>query len=53
MDNMEITERSSKAELISSACELVDSQARQVETLQQQQMALLTLLGLAVALLLL
>jgi len=49
---MEITERSSKAELISSACELADGQAQQIETLQQQQQALLALLGLAVALLL-
>ena len=43
---MQITERASKAEIISAACELADSQAQQIEALRQQQLILLALLGL-------
>jgi hypothetical protein len=42
---MNITERASKAEIISAACELADSQAQQIEEMQQRQVVLLALLG--------
>jgi hypothetical protein len=42
---MNINERASKAEIISAACELTDSQAQQIEELQQRQLILLALLG--------
>jgi hypothetical protein len=40
-----ITERSSKAEILSAAAELTDSQAQAIATLQQRQTILLALLG--------
>jgi hypothetical protein len=40
-----ITERSSKAEILSAAAELTDSQAHAIATLQQRQTILLALLG--------
>lgn len=42
---MNITERSSKAELITAALELTDLQASQINALQQRQALLLALLG--------
>lgn len=47
---MQITERASKAEILSAACELADSQAQQIKALQQQQTILLALLGLVAVL---
>lgn len=43
---MNITERSSKAEIISAACELTDHQSDRIATLEQRQTILLALLGL-------
>ena len=43
---MQITERASKAEIISAACELADSQAQQLEALRQRQAILWALVGL-------
>lgn len=40
-----ITERSSKADIITAAVELTDHQQSQIETLQQRQTILLALLG--------
>ena len=40
-----ITERSSKADIITAAIELTDQQQGQIETLQQRQTILLALLG--------
>jgi len=50
---MQITERAPKAEIISAACELADSQAQQIEALQQQQVILLALVGVLATLLVL
>ena len=50
---MNINERASKAEIISAAVELTDSQAQQIDELQQRQMILLALLGALAILLLL
>ena len=47
---MQITERASKAEIISAACELADSQSQRIEELQQLQIILLALLGLVAVL---
>lgn len=47
---MQITERASKAEIISAACELADSQTQQIRELQQRQTILLALLGLVAVL---
>ena len=41
-----ITERSSKADIITAAVELTDHQQSQIETLQQRQTILLALLGI-------
>jgi len=43
---MNITERSPKAEIISAACELADHQANRISALEQRQTILLALLGL-------
>lgn len=43
---MQITERSPKAEIISHACEMVDSQADRIRTLEQQQLILWALVAL-------
>ena len=43
---MQITERASKAEIISAACELVDDQSARIEALQQRQAVLWTLVAL-------
>jgi hypothetical protein len=40
-----ITERSTKADIITAAVELTDHQQHQIETLQQRQTILLALLG--------
>jgi hypothetical protein len=40
-----ITERASKAEIITAALEITDQQQSQIETLQQRQTILLALLG--------
>lgn len=50
---MQITERASKAEIISAACELADTQADRIEALQQQQTILLALVGVLATLLVL
>ena len=42
---MNITPRSSKDEVISNACELVDLQEKEIETLKGQQTTLFYLLG--------
>jgi hypothetical protein len=42
---MNINERTSKAEIISAAVELTDSQAQRIDELQQRQLILLALLG--------
>ena len=42
---MNITERSSKADIIDAALELTESQADQISELKQQQILLLILLG--------
>lgn len=50
---MTITERASKAEIISAACELADGQAARIRELEQRQAVLLCLAGVLAALLLL
>ena len=40
-----IHERSSKEELISAACEIVDTQAQQITELQEQQRILIAVAG--------
>jgi hypothetical protein len=47
---MNITERSSKADIIDAAVELTSSQAEQITALQQQQTLLLILLGITASL---
>jgi len=42
---MNITERSSKADIIDAAVELTSTQAEQIDALQQQHTILLILLG--------
>lgn len=42
---MNITERSSKADIIDAACELTDSQAERIAQLEQQQTVLFGLLA--------
>ena len=42
---MNITQRSSKDEVISNACELVDQQETEIKTLKAQQQTLFYLLG--------
>ena len=42
---MNITQRSSKDEVISNACELVDLQETEIKTLKGQQITLFYLLG--------
>jgi hypothetical protein len=41
-----ITERTSKAEIITAALEITDQQQGQIETLRQRQTILLALLGI-------
>jgi len=43
---MNINERSSKAEVLTAACELADYQANRISALEQRQTILLALLGL-------
>jgi hypothetical protein len=45
-----ITERASKAEILSAAAELTDSQADRITTLQQRQTILLGVLAILTAL---
>ena len=45
-----ITERASKAEILSAAAELTDSQADRIATLEQRQTILLVLLAILAAL---
>jgi hypothetical protein len=45
-----ITERASKAEILSAAAELTDSQAERIATLQQRQTILLAALAILTAL---
>jgi hypothetical protein len=47
---MQITERTSKAEVLTAACELADYQADRIRELEQRQAVLLALLGLAAVL---
>lgn len=47
---MQITERTSKAEVLTAACELADYQADRIRELEQRQTVLLALLGLAAVL---
>jgi hypothetical protein len=47
---MQITERTSKAEVLTAACELADYQADRIRDLQQRQAILLALLGLVAVL---
>lgn len=47
---MNINERSSKAEVLTAACELADYQADRISELQQRQAILLALLGLVAVL---
>ena len=47
---MNITERSSKADIIDAAVELTSNQAEQINALQQQQTILLILLGILASL---
>jgi hypothetical protein len=42
---MKITERASKAEIISAACELTDSQQERIDALTEQRTVLFALLG--------
>jgi hypothetical protein len=44
-----ITERASKAEIISAACELTDSQAEAIDRLRQQQAVLAACLAVMAA----
>jgi hypothetical protein len=44
-----ITERASKAEIISAACELTDSQAATIDRLRQQQTVLAACLAVLAA----
>jgi hypothetical protein len=46
---MNITERASKAEIISAACELTDSQAAAIDRLRQQQAVLSVCLAVLAA----
>jgi hypothetical protein len=43
---MNITQRSSKDEIVTAACELISSQDKQITDLQQRQTALALLLGI-------
>ena len=47
--NSTISERSNKAEILSAALELADSQAAQIDRLQQQQRVLTVALALLLA----
>ena len=46
LDTMNITQRSSKDEIVTAACELISSQDKQITDLQQRQTALALLLGI-------
>lgn len=48
---MNINEHSTKAAIIDAACELVDSQAQQINDLQEQQLILWALVGVMAVLL--
>lgn len=50
---MDITTTSTKAEILSNACEAMDSQQQQIEALKQQQTVLLILSGVLTLLLIL
>ena len=43
---MNITEKSTKDEIISASCEIIDSQAEKISRLEQQQTALFWVVGL-------
>nr|BDD45412.1 hypothetical protein 24 [bacterium] len=45
---MNIDQRSTKSDIVDAACEIVDSQAEKIETLQQQQTALIGVVGFLV-----
>ena len=48
---MNISERSSKAEIIDASCEVIDSQAHQIGELQERQLVLWALVGVLAVLL--
>lgn len=49
---MNITEKSTKADIIDTACELIDSQSERLDAMQQQQRILWALVALQAVLLL-
>jgi len=48
---MNVSERSSKAEIINASCEVIDSQAHQIGELQERQLVLWALVGVLAVLL--
>jgi hypothetical protein len=48
---MNITEKNTKAEIVSASCEIIDSQADIINQLQERQLVLWSLVGVLAALL--
>ena len=48
---MNITEKNTKAEIVSASCEIIDSQADTIHQLQERQLALWSLVGVMATLL--
>jgi hypothetical protein len=48
---MNITEKNTKAEIVSASCEIIDSQADVINQLQERQFVLWSLVGVLAALL--
>ena len=50
-NQMNITEKNTKAEIVSASCEIIDSQADTIHQLQERQLALWSLVGVMATLL--
>lgn len=50
-NKMNITEKNTKAEIVSASCEIIDSQADTIHQLQERQLVLWSLVGVMAALL--
>ena len=48
---MNITEKNTKAEIVSASCEIIDSQADTIHKLQERQLVLWSLVGVMATLL--
>ena len=48
---MNITEKNTKAEIVSASCEIIDSQADTIHQLQERQLVLWSLVGVLATLL--